>query len=231
MSFANHLRPVSSKISNKKYVDLVRTRLNAPIRALHTAHTCRSLLGRTIGSMDVSSGVVIKSHAFHSSSYSEFRSSPQLLMPVRRRRRGTARKAEPREDDSEENDGTTTLERLHAPVTDQATFDQESCRLLDKIEKAMEPMKVCNEIFITKREDGERGEIYTIDLGAAVGIYQVEISQDEHVFEYSSPVSGKLLYCLSSATGEWVNIDDGHQFEGILVRDLLRSNCIGLPKL
>ena len=228
MSFTNHLRQVTSKISNKKCVDLVRTRLNGPIRNLHTAHASRILLGGAVGSMDISSET---RHIFHSSSYSEFRSSPELLMPVRRRRRGTARKVEPREDDSEENDGTTTLERLHAPVTDQAIFDQESCRLLDKIEKAMEPMKVCNEIFITKREDGERGEIYTIDLGAAIGIYQVEISQDEHVFEYSSPVSGKLLYCLSSATGEWVNIDDGHQFEGILVRDLLRSNCIGLPKL
>ena len=46
-------------------------------------------------------------------------------------------------------------------------------------------MKLCNEIFITKREDGERGEIYTIDLGAEIGIYQVEISQDEHV-EYGA---------------------------------------------
>lgn len=42
------------------------------------------------------------------------------------------------------------------------------------IEKAMEPMKLCNDIFITKRADGELGEIYTIDLGAEIGIYQVE---------------------------------------------------------
>ena len=152
------------------------------------------------------------------------------MMPVRRRRRGTSRKIEPREDDSEESDGTTTLERIHSPVTDQAIFDQESSRLLDMIEKAMEPMKLCNDMFITKRADGELGEIYTIDLGAEIGIYQVEISRDEHVFEYCNPVSGKLLYCLSSAKGEWANIDDGHQFQGILVRDLLRSNCIGLPK-
>lgn len=185
------------------------------------------------GPIDSSPGMCSKIHAFHSSSYSEFHSSPQLMMPVRRRRRGTTRKTEPRAEDStsEENDGITTLERIHSPVTDSHEFDQASSRLLDKIEKAVEPMKSCNEIFDIKRADGELGEIFSIDLGPKVGIYQIEISQDEHVFEYSSPVSGKLLYCLSSATGEWVNIDDGHQFEGILVRDLLRSNCIGLPKL
>lgn len=188
---------------------------------------------RGLGSIDLATGTYIKRLSFHSSSHTEFHSTPQVMLPVRRRRRGTGRKTEPRSEDatSDENDGITTLERIHAPVTNSHEFDQASSRLLDKIEKAMEPMKVSNEIFNTKRADGELGEIFTIDLGPKVGIYQIEISQDEHVFEYSSPVSGKLLYCLSSATGEWVNIDDGHQFEGILVRDLLRSNCIGLPKL
>lgn len=35
---------------------------------------------------------------------------------------------------------------------------------------------------------------------------------------------------LSSVTNKWVSIEDGHAFEGILVRDLLRSDAIGLPK-
>eukprot|EP00531_Pseudo-nitzschia_arenysensis_P013260 CAMPEP_0116155638 /NCGR_PEP_ID=MMETSP0329-20121206/22417_1 /TAXON_ID=697910 /ORGANISM="Pseudo-nitzschia arenysensis, Strain B593" /LENGTH=194 /DNA_ID=CAMNT_0003652691 /DNA_START=213 /DNA_END=793 /DNA_ORIENTATION=+ len=177
---------------------------------------------RGLGTICLSPGMYNNKKPFHSSTHSEFHSTPQLLLPVRRRRRGTTRKTEPRSEDpaSDENDGITTLERIHAPVTNSHEFDLASSRLLDKIEKAMEPMKVSNEIFNTKRADGELGEIFTIDLGPKVGIYQIEISQDEHVFEYSSPISGKLLYCLSSATGEWVNIDDGHQFEGILVRDL-----------
>jgi frataxin-like iron-binding protein CyaY len=120
---------------------------------------------------------------------------------------------------------------MHSPVSDTYEFNQAATRLLDKIEQAVEPMKAYNEVFYTKRSDGEIGEMFTIDLGPKVGIYQMEVSLEECVFEYSSPISGKLLYCLSSATGEWVNTDDGHQFEGILVRDLLRSNCIGLPKL
>eukprot|EP00535_Pseudo-nitzschia_heimii_P008543 CAMPEP_0197175910 /NCGR_PEP_ID=MMETSP1423-20130617/1999_1 /TAXON_ID=476441 /ORGANISM="Pseudo-nitzschia heimii, Strain UNC1101" /LENGTH=154 /DNA_ID=CAMNT_0042625175 /DNA_START=298 /DNA_END=762 /DNA_ORIENTATION=+ len=154
-------------------------------------------------------------------------------MPVRRRRRGTTRKIDSgaEETNSEESDSISTLERIHSPVRYSSEFSKAASLLLDKIEKAVEPMKLYNAVFITKRADGDLGEIFTIDLGPKIGLYQMEVSQEEYVFEYSSPVSGKLLYCLSSTTGEWVNVDDGHQFEGILVRDLLRSNCIGLPDL
>ena len=174
-----------------------------------------------------------KIHGLQSSRKSNFHSSARVLLPVRRRRRGTARKIETPDGDStsDENDSTTTLQRIHAPITNSPEFSKAASHFLDKIEQAVEPMKSNNEIFMTKRSDGELGEIFTIDLGPKIGLYQIEMSQDEHVFEYSSPISGKLLYCLSSMTGEWVNIDDGHQFEGILVRDLLRSNCIGLPNL
>jgi hypothetical protein len=120
---------------------------------------------------------------------------------------------------------------MHSPVTDSREFNQAAVRLLDKIEQAVEPMKLYNKVFVTKRTFGDLGEIFSIDLGPKLGIFQIEIGEDERVFEYSSPISGKLLYCLSSSTGEWVSVDDGHQFEGIIVRDLLRSNCIGLPKL
>jgi hypothetical protein len=237
MSFAIHLRPSTAKtVQHVLYVDFLRTRLQAPIRISEVAHAFRGAPGaivRILRPMDLSSVGYHKSRAFHSSVNSNFRSSPQLMLPVRRRRRGTARKTEPRADDStsEEDDGMSTLERMHSPVSDTYEFNQAASRLMDKIELAVEPMKVYNEVFNTKRSDGEIGQMFTIDLGPKVGIYQMEISQEEFVFEYSSPISGRLLYCLSSATGEWVNVDDGHQFEGILVRDLLRSNCIGLPKL
>ena len=183
--------------------------------------------------MGTSTVLCYKSQPFHSSVNSSFHPSTQFMMPVRRRRRGTTRKTDLRTEDSnsEESDGVPSLERIHSPVTDSFEFTQAASLLLDKIEKAVEPMKLNNAVFITKRTVGELGEIFTIDLGPKIGLYQIEISQEEHVFEFSSPVSGKLLYCLSSATGEWVNVDDGHQFEGILVRDLLRSNCIGLPDL
>mmetsp|Transcript_27644 Transcript_27644/g.60868 ORF Transcript_27644/g.60868 Transcript_27644/m.60868 type:complete len:245 (-) Transcript_27644:13-747(-) len=166
------------------------------------------------------------SHGFHSSATS--------MLPVRRRRRkGATRKIETDESSpsEESDDGTTTLQRMHAPVTNPLEFSQASLGLLEKIERAVEPMKAYNETFVTKRSRGEIGEMFTIDLGPKAGLYQIETSVDEQVFEYTSPISGKLLYCLSSTTGEWVNMDDGHRFEGIFVRDLLRSNCIGLPDL
>ena len=161
-----------------------------------------------------------------------FHYSAANMLAVRRRRRGSSRKVESSADESsEEGDAGSTLQLMHAPVTDPVEFSEAASRLLCKIERSVEPMKTRNETFITKRSDGEIGEMFTIDLGPQLGIFQIETSTDEQVFEYSSPISGKLLYCLSSATGEWINMEDGHQFEGILVRDLLRSNCIGLPDL
>ena len=186
-----------------------------------------SLRVTTIPVEDASSTTMMRhnSHGFHSSATS--------MLPVRRRRRkGAARKIEADESSSEESDdGTTTLERMHAPVTDPLEFGRASLGLLEKIERAVEKMKAYNKTFVTKRSRGKIGEMFTIDLGPKAGLYQIETSVDEQVFEYTSPISGKLLYCLSSTTGEWVNTDDGHRFEGIFVRDLLRSNCIGLPDL
>jgi len=162
-----------------------------------------------------------------------FHSSAQALLPVRRRRRGAKQFKKSTEsltsDDESTETTATTLQRLHAPVSSKE-FCQGASELLDKLEEALEAMKIKNDFFITKRSRGDLGEIFTIDLGPKEGLYQIEISENEHVFEYTSPISGKLLYCLSSIANTWINIDDGHQFEGILVRDLLRSNCLGLPK-
>ncbi|KAL3901601.1 MAG: hypothetical protein SGARI_006043 [Bacillariaceae sp.] len=99
-------------------------------------------------------------------------------------------------------------------------------------------MKDKNDIFIVKRWEGELGPILTLELGPSLGTYQIEFSLEEEVFEYSSPISGKLLYILNlqqqqkrkSTNTEWVGLEDGHAFEGIFVRDLIRQ-CQGLPDL
>mmetsp|Transcript_8430 Transcript_8430/g.9680 ORF Transcript_8430/g.9680 Transcript_8430/m.9680 type:complete len:227 (+) Transcript_8430:51-731(+) len=159
-----------------------------------------------------------------------FHSSTQVLLAVRRRRRGAKNVWKSTENLTSNDESTeTTLQRRHAPVNSKE-FYQSASEFLDQLEEAVEAMKIVNDFFITKRSRGDLGEIFTIDLGPKEGLYTVEISEMEHVFEYTSPISGKLLYCLSSITNTWINIDDGHQFEGILVRDLIRSNCLGLPK-
>lgn len=138
-------------------------------------------------------------------------------------------------DDAEYDPGTDsggTLERLHSPISDPAIFSSFVNDLIDLLEEKLEPMKEKNEYFKTKLgNDEETGRpLYTIDLGPVEGTYTIEISYEECVFEYSSPISGKILYCLGSLHNEWISISDGHKFVGTLVRDLLRSNCIGLPK-
>lgn len=152
--------------------------------------------------------------SFHLTSLTQF--------PVRRRRRGRAKPS------TNDDDSSTPPENLLKPEavfnTDQ--FIHASMDLLDKIEKALEPMKDKNEIFIVSKEVG----ILTINLGPKEGSYRIEINEEECMFEYTSPISGKLLYVLCSDTGEWVGVEDGHLFEGVLVRDLIRQ-CQGLPNL
>jgi hypothetical protein len=149
-----------------------------------------------------------------------FHHSSPVLFPVRRRRRGAVTTKRTEEDNDGDDDaemspgGGNTLR--HTPVTDTVKFRMAAKNLFDKLEIALEPMKKKNEIFIITREEGDLGEIFKIDVGPKEGFYQIEVSEDEHVFEYSSPISGKILYCLSASTGEWVGVDDGNAFEGIL---------------
>ena len=172
-------------------------------------------------SQDGTSAMVIRS--FHATSSTDF--------PVRRRRHrasggGTTSNGEG--DSSSSNPPENPLK--HEAVVNTALFTKEAGDLLTKLERSLESMKAKNEIFIISRKDGDIGEILTIDLGPKDGTYRIEISEQEHMFEYTSPISGKLLYILSADTGEWVGAEDGHLFEGLLVRDLIRQ-CQGLPNL
>jgi Frataxin-like domain len=145
-------------------------------------------------------------------------------MPVRRRRHpiGKGKGA----DDEPEEPRNRPLK--HAAVEDDVEFVQAASALLDKLEAALAPMKPVNDFFVVERFFGDMGEVLTIDLGPKDGKYRVEMCLEDHIFEYSSPISGKILYVLSAETEEWVGMEDGHAFEGLLVRDLIRQ-CRGLP--
>eukprot|EP00934_Nitzschia_sp_Nitz4_P006204 Nitzschia sp. Nitz4//scaffold102_size76354//12801//13427//NITZ4_005626-RA/size76354-processed-gene-0.110-mRNA-1//-1//CDS//3329532231//6194//frame0 len=160
-----------------------------------------------------------------------FHSTPELQLPVRRRRKKTSNHGSDNNTDDttdQESGGPNSLQ--HVAVTDDVGFVQGASALLDKLEAALAPMKPLNEFFVVERFFGDAGEVLTIDLGPKEGKYRIDMSLDEHMFEFSSPVSGKFLYILSAETGEWVGADDGHLFEGLLVRDLIRQ-CQGLPNL
>jgi hypothetical protein len=169
-----------------------------------------------------------------------FHASYHALHPVRRRRRGESQHSEGpppseritniTEDSVNEGPQRSCVATQHPPVLDTMHFRHAASELLDKLERALEPMKAKNDFFLVERLDGEIGEVFKLDLGPKEGFYQLEFSEDECIFQYSSPISGQLLYCLSSVSGEWVGCDDGHSFEGIFVRDLIRQ-CQGLPDL
>lgn len=160
-----------------------------------------------------------------------YASSP-LALPVRRRKRPSQSTSKNSSDSasaaSEESVGNNPLQ--HLPVDDDDEFILAGNALLDKLEESVQGMKAQNDIFVVDRFFSDLGEVLTIDLGPKEGTYRIEMSLEEHAFEYTSPISGKILYILSAQTGAWVGIEDGHIFEGIFVRDLLRQ-CHGMPNL
>jgi len=111
-------------------------------------------------------------------------------------------------------------------VTDMLQFVIAAQDFLDKIEDALEPMKKHNEVFIITREASK----LTVTLRPGDGEYSLEIYEDSHSIMMQTPLSGKFGYCLSASTSEWVNEEDGHSLEGMLVRDMIRQ-CNGFPEL
>ncbi len=68
-----------------------------------------------------------------------------------------------------------------------------------------------------------------VDLGPSVGIYQVRYHDDQRVLELQSPKSGTYVYLWDELTGKWVGSKDGHDFEGMLTRDIIQQ-VKGVPE-
>jgi frataxin-like iron-binding protein CyaY len=155
-----------------------------------------------------------------------FHSSPKLKLAERRRRRGDRSRDSPTSDTEELLDNPLR----HDPVTDVEDFSAAAIVLLAKLEKALVPMKAKNDVFVVTLKREELGDTLSIDLTPKDGSYMIEINEEEQLLSYTSPISGTHLYILSAKTREWVGAQDGHAFEGLLVRDLIRQ-CQGLPDL
>ena len=163
---------------------------------------------------------------YHPQRFFTFHSTTPAFLAMRRRRHGTKNRRKDKDSDQELYDNPLK----HTPVVDTDEFCKAASTLLTKLENALENMKAKNEMFVLTRTREDLGEIFTIDLGPKEGSYRIEFSEEDHIFEYTSPISGKIIYNLSASTGEWVGSEDGHSFEGLLVRDLIRQ-CQGVPKL
>ena len=158
-----------------------------------------------------------------------FHSSPALSLPIRRRRHGTGNK----EDDNnlEQRTKDTNAMGIRQPaVTDLEIFARESGKLMDKIFNSLDPLKSLNDDYIlTRGHEEDIGDFILLDLGPVRGQYNIQVDLEQKFVMMQSPISGQLLYVLSETTGDWVGDVDGHRFEGLLVRDLIRQ-INGVPK-
>jgi Frataxin-like domain len=180
-----------------------------------------------------------------------FRSTALVEFPMRRTRGRSARQSlatsqyQDDDDDDEEDEltaGRDGRKRRKGPkhaVMDPVEFQKASAALLDKLYKALSPMKEVNDPFLLSRGyDSEigGGEFILIDLGAMQGQYTIQVDPEQCMLFFQSPISGHHDYYLSNKNsdekhgGEWIGAQDGHNFEGLLVRDLIRQ-CKGMPNL
>jgi hypothetical protein len=158
---------------------------------------------------------------FHLRLYSQ---SILLSFPVRRRRRQVERAIEDN-DNADESPDTTASEIA------QTEFDRAASFLVNKVYKALKPMVPLNDnFFLSRGEDTAMGEYIMIDLGAADGQYNIQVDNEQQLLLMQTPISGQTQYVFSKRSGDWISVDDGHIFEGLLVRDLIRQ-CRGVPKL
>jgi hypothetical protein len=166
-----------------------------------------------------------------SSSSRHFHTTPSLSFAVRRRRRQAVAPtptSDAEYDSDDEEDGDQP--QLDA-VVDPVKFQQGGDALLEKIQVALEPMKRANDhFFVTRGTEEDVGDFLLIDVGPVHGQYTLQIDLEQRCLVFQTPISGQHSYRLSESRGEWMDEIDGHAFEGLLVRDLIRQ-VKGTPKL
>lgn len=151
-----------------------------------------------------------------------FHATPTVCLAVRRRRRRGDSGEAPKEEDS---DMISTYEE-HLPLSEPTLFEEKGQELLAKLGKAVEPMIPLNDPFDVTRTH----HMLKIEVGKAMGSYELELEPEERIVVLRSPISGAHSYFYSQRKEEWVDTVDFHSLEGIFVRDLIR-HCRGMPKL
>mmetsp|Transcript_10180 Transcript_10180/g.11723 ORF Transcript_10180/g.11723 Transcript_10180/m.11723 type:complete len:191 (+) Transcript_10180:39-611(+) len=91
---------------------------------------------------------------------------------------------------------------------------------LSRVEKAVEDIKSLNDgMTINKLENA---------LEIKINDTMFSIAGGDRKLTFMSPESGVQLYVFSEDTKRWVGETDGHDFEGLFVRDLMR-HAYGIP--
>jgi frataxin-like iron-binding protein CyaY len=104
------------------------------------------------------------------------------------------------------------------------TFANQAKHCFVDIYDAVQDMKTLNETFDITLTETE----LKIDVGLK-GKFVFTIKPRGETLQYHSPVSGVLEYKFDPEERLWLQVDDRHDFRGMLTRDMLRV-CIGYPK-
>lgn len=158
-----------------------------------------------------------------------FHTTTSALFPVNRRRRPSASSI-PTENPKNEDGKQDETDQNKAIVTDPQQFEVASNLLIDKLVAALRPLEALNDPFLlTVGMETDLGKYILLDLGPVNGQYTVQVDLEQQSLLFRSPISGQLAYHVTPA-GNWCSNVDGHNFEGIFVRDLIRQ-VQGVPNL
>lgn len=180
---------------------------------------------------------VISQQKFHSSSRddstAENASSTGTRVRRRRVRRGASSQINDLTSQNDNGGNKSTEERTSSNGGKNGpnirTFLPAARKFLARTEKALEPMKRTNDVFIIKRDSNEQGDNLTLRLKPGEGNYILQVDEEMLTLTLSSPMSGIYTYVLCPKTGSFIGMDDGHIAEGMIVRDLIR-HCTGMPQ-
>ncbi len=118
--------------------------------------------------------------------------------------------------------------KLDGPPPPEADLKEIARQTMVKVEKALiSGMKEANVDTIFNVDTWD--DAIDVDLGQSVGIYQVRYHEDQRVLELQSPKSGTYVYHWDELTGKWIGSKDGHDFEGMLTRDIIQQ-AKGVPE-
>ena len=100
---------------------------------------------------------------------------------------------------------------------------------MNELYRALLPLQSINDNLTLIRDiEPEVGEHILVDLGPN-NQFHIQIDVPSEVLSFQSPISGQKHYILHQ--NEWCDVEDGHNFKGLLVRDMIRQVPRGVPRL
>jgi len=123
-------------------------------------------------------------------------------------------------------DKDLSLDRPREIESDPIPFRRKADEYLTFLHERLLPMQSLNDVFhLSRKENG-----LEIQLRKDLGTFVINANDADCVLDLTSPKSGGFTYVMCRETGRWRCKEDGHDLNGMIVRDLIQL-CNGLPNL